>query len=168
MGNLCRRITGIKGLFILLALTLFLIGCGAGRTMVLAPPVITAKFTSAEIYEDKATVDVPADVSASFQEKFSQLLYGEAGFVRGPDLKIRYRFIQFNPGSQFSRWFWGGIGSAGKGTMTVEARFLDKNDNELAKIQSEGEITSGVFGGSLQLAIEKAAKEVAEYAKKFL
>jgi hypothetical protein len=78
-----------------------------------------------------------------------------------------YRFVQFNPGSQFSRWFWGGIGSAGKGTMTVEAKFLDSNDKELVKIQSEGEIASGFLGGGFNLAIQKAAKEIAEYAKRF-
>jgi hypothetical protein len=82
-------------------------------------------------------------------------------------LKIHYRFIQFNPGSQFSRWFWGGIGSAGKGSLTVEVRFLDGSGRELAKIQSEGEITSGAFGGSFDFAVQKAATEVAEYARRF-
>ncbi len=102
-----------------------------------------------------------------FEAKLAQLLYGQDGFTKGPGLKIRYRFIQFNPGNQFTRWFWGGIGSAGKGSMTVEARFLDSSDKELAKIQSDGEISSGGFGGSFDFAIQKTAEEVAEYAKKF-
>jgi hypothetical protein len=51
--------------------------------------------------------------------------------------------------------------------MTVEARFLDSKDKELAKIQSEGEITSGAFGGSFDYAVQKTAEEVAEYAKRF-
>lgn len=167
MINLFRKCCGIIGMFILLMLILSLTGCGAGRTMVLAPAETPAKFPSAELYEDKATVTVPADVSASFQAKLAQLLYGQDNFTKGPGLKVRYRFIQFNPGSQFSRWFWGGIGSAGKGTMTVEVRFLDSSDKELAKIQSEGEISSGAFGGSFDFAVQKTAEEVAEFAKGF-
>ena len=167
MKGLLKKREDIIGWLILVALAICLTGCGAGRTMVLAPPETTAKFQAAEIFEDKATVEVPGEVSSSFQAKLVQELYKEGGFTRGPGLKIRYRFIQFNPGSQFTRWFWGGIGSAGKGTMTVEARFLDNSDKELAKIQSEGEISSGAFGGSFDFALEKAAHEVAEYAKKF-
>jgi hypothetical protein len=153
--------------FIILTLSLLLAGCGAGRTMVIAPAETIERFTDAEIVEDQHTVNVPSEVNSSFQAKLSQLIYGEGGFAKGPGLKIKYRFIQFNPGSQFTRWFWGGIGSAGKGTMTVEAKFLDNKDRELAKIQSEGEITSGAFGGSFDFAIQKAAAEVAEYARRF-
>jgi hypothetical protein len=167
MINLFRKCSGIIDIFILLMLTLSLTGCGAGRTMVLAPVETPVKFTSAELYEDKAAVNVPGDVSAAFHAKLSQLLYGQDGFTKGPGLKIRYRFIQFNPGSQFTRWFFGGIGSAGKGTMTVEVRFFDNNDKEIAKILSDGEITSGAFGGSFDFAIQKTAEEVAEYAKRF-
>ena len=150
-----------------LAVSCLIIGCGAGKTMVLAPAETPERFTEAEIIEGKSTVSVPSDVNAAFQSKLAQLIYGEAGFTQGPGLKISYRFIQFNPGSQLSRWFWGGIGSAGKGSMTVEAIFLDPSGKELAKIQSEGEITSGAFGGSFDLAIKKAAAEVAEYARRF-
>ena len=107
MINLFRKCSGIIGIFILLMLTLSLTGCGAGRTMVLATVETSAKFSSAELVEDKAAVNVPGDVSAAFQAKLSQLLYGQDGFTKGPGLKIRYRFIQFNPGSQFTRWFFG-------------------------------------------------------------
>lgn len=142
-------------------------GCGAGRTIVMTPAETSETFSAAEIVEDKSTVSVPAEVNASFATKLAQLIYNEGGFSRGPGLTISYRFIQYNPGSQFTRWFWGGIGSAGKGTMTVEARFLDRNNRELAKIQAEGEITSGAFGGSFDYAVQKTAQEVATYAKRF-
>ena len=65
MINLFRKCSGIIGIFILLMLTLSLTGCGAGRTMVIAPVETPVKFTSAELYEDKATVNVPGDFSAS-------------------------------------------------------------------------------------------------------
>ncbi len=167
MINLFRKFNSIVGIFIFLMLTLSLTGCGAGRTMVIAPVETPVKFASAELFEDKATVNVPVDVSAAFQAKLAQLLYGQEGFTRGPGLQIRYRFIQFNPGSQFTRWFWGGFASAGKGTMTVEARFLDGSGKELARIQSEAEVTAGVFGGPFDVAIQKTAEEVAEYGKRF-
>jgi len=167
MVTLRRKWRGIISIFILLALTLFFTGCGAAKTMVLAPPETSAKFSSAELFEDQSPVSVSSEVRSSFQAKLGQLLFGPDGFTRGPGLKIRYRFIQFNPGNQFTRWFWGGIGSAGKGTMTVEVRFFDSSDRELAKIQSEGEITSGAFGGSFDFAVQKTAEEVAGYAKNF-
>jgi hypothetical protein len=150
-----------------LAVSSLLVGCGAGRTMVLAPSETSERFSEAEITEGQSTVTVPSDMNAAFQSKLAQLIYGPGGFSQGPGLKLKYRFIQFNPGSQFTRWFWGGLGSAGKGTMTVEVTFLDPSGKELAKIQSEGEITSGAFGGPFDLAIQKAATEVAEYAKRF-
>lgn len=161
-------VEGMAKTFILLTFTLFLTGCGAGRTMVLSPAETPERFTEAEIIEGQSTVNVPSDVNASFQAKLAQLISGPGGFANGPGgLKIKYRFIQFNPGSQFSRWFWGGIGSAGKGSMTVEVTFLDPAGKELSRIQSEGEITSGAFGGSFDFAVQKTANEVAEYAKKF-
>jgi hypothetical protein len=65
MINLFRKCTGIIGVFICMMLTLSLTGCGAGRTMVIAPVETPVKFTSAELYEDRATVNVPGDFSAS-------------------------------------------------------------------------------------------------------
>jgi hypothetical protein len=141
-------------------------GCGGSKTKVLAPPELAAKFTAAEIYEDRPTITVPADVGASFKEKLTQLLYGEGGFTRGDGLKISYRFVQYNPGSKSLRWVTSGIGGKGQGTLSIEVRFLDSNGRELAKIMSEGKIESGMLGGSFASAIEKAANEVAEYAKK--
>lgn len=156
-------------IFILVLFTwiLSLAGCGAGKTTVVSLEDTYAKFTRAEIFEEKSTVNVPEHVKAQFKGALEKELFEKGGFIRGDGLKIMCRFIQFNPGSQFSRWFWGGIGSAGKGTMTVEARFLEFNGKELAKIQAEGEISSGAFGGAFNLAIQKAAKEIAEYAKRY-
>jgi hypothetical protein len=162
-----KKIVAISFILILFACTLFLAGCGAGKTTVVSLTEKYAKFTRAEIFEEKSTVQVPEQMKAQFKAALEKELFEKGGFVRGDGLKIMYRFIQFNPGSQFSRWFWGGIGSAGKGSMTVEARFLEFNGKEMAKIQAEGEITSGAFGGSFNLAIQKAAKEIAEYAKRY-
>ncbi len=168
MDRFFSKFSGLLQIFGILIISLWLCGCGAGRTMVITPAEAPDKYTAAEIIEDKSTVSVPAEVNTSFQTKLSHLIFTEGGFTRGPGLKISYRFIQYNPGSQVTRWFWGGIGSAGKGTLTVEVRFLDQNNKELAKIQSEGEITSGAFGGSFDFAVQKTANEVAAYAKRFI
>jgi hypothetical protein len=162
-----KRNIAIIGILIIFACTLFLTGCGAGKTTVVSLTDTYAKFTRAEIFEEKSTVHVPEQVKTQFKGALEKELFEKGGFVRGDGLKIMYRFVQFNPGSQFSRWFWGGIGSAGKGSMTVEARFLKFDGTELAKINAEGEISSGAFGGSFNLAIQKAAKEIAEYAKRY-
>lgn len=80
-------------------------------------------------------------------------------------MTIRYRFVQYNAGNQFTRWFWGGIGNAGEGTLTVEAKYFDSQGKEICVIQSEGKIGSGFFGGSFDYAMDKAAKEIVEYTK---
>ncbi len=50
--------------------------------------------------------------------------------------------------------------------MTVLVRFHDASGREIAAIQAEGEIGTGVMGGSLNSALIKVAEEIAEYTKK--
>jgi len=110
---------------ILAFLIIFLSGCGAGRTMVLKTPVVKQHFSSVEIIEGNSTVNVPADAKNEFSQKLEKFVYGEGGFQKGNELKLKYRFIQFNPGSQFTRYMWGGLGSSGKGTLTIEVKFFE-------------------------------------------
>ncbi len=154
-----------KHLYFLLIGLMFLVGCGAGKTLVMAPPDTKLRVTSVELTEGKSTVNVPDKVKTTFYDKLQKLLYEDGAFQKGSDLKLQYRFVQFNPGNQFTRWLWGGIGNAGEGSLTVEVKYFDATGKELATIQSEGKIGSGVFGGSLNFAIDKAAKEIAEYTK---
>lgn len=56
-----------------------------------------------------------------------------------------------------------GLGNAGEGSLTIEATYVDAEGTELATIHAEGKISSGFFGGDFTLAIEKAAKEIADY-----
>lgn len=153
-------------LSLIITMIILLAGCGAGKTMVLKPSERKLQCNSVDISEGKSTVDVPETDKKAFQEKLTKLIYEEGGFQKGNDLRIVYRFIQYNPGSQFTRYMWGGLGSAGEGTLTVEAKYFDVSDKEIATIQTEGKISSGVFGGSFSFAIEKCAKEIAEYTKK--
>lgn len=63
-----------------------------------------------------------------------------------------------------ARWFTGGIGNAGEASTMVEFEFLSPEGEALSKIQVEGRIGSGFFGGSTDSALKKAAREAAAYA----
>ena len=164
-----RRLTHLSPLMTLIVI---LAGCGAGKTLVMKPPGSEMHVTSVSFSEGTSTAVVPDQTIEEFEAKLSELLYGEskegeaAAFQRGNDIKIVYRFLQHDEGSQFTRWFWGGIGNAGQGSLTVEAIYFDHADKELATIQVEGEIGSGFFGGSFEFAIDKAAEQLAEYTIK--
>lgn len=161
-----KRCYGQMHQYVVIAGLVLLMGCGAAKTLVMAPPATKIQVAAVEVAEGSSTVNVPDDIKKAFHDKLTQLLYEEeGGFRRGTELKVRYRFIQYNPGSQFTRWFWGGIGNAGEGSMTVEAKYFDSTDQELASIQAEGKIGSGAFGGSFNFAVEKTAEEIAVYTK---
>jgi hypothetical protein len=149
---------------------LFLLGCGAGRTMVMKPPPEKVTARAVDLVEEEPTVNVPKEVREKFRENLEKALFEakdntEPRFSRGSEIEMRYRFIQFDPGDRFSRWFWGGIGNAGEGTLTVEATFCNGRGEPLSKIQSEGKISSGFFGGSFDFALDKAAREIVQFAE---
>jgi hypothetical protein len=138
--------------------------------MVMDIPSEQVQAVSLDIVEDQSTVAVPTEVSQMFRDKLERALFSaEEGspppFTRGKDLTLRYRFIQFTAGSQFKRWLAGGIGGYGEGVMTVEAKFIKPSGKDVAKIQSEGKIGAGIFGGAIDGAVEKCVEEVVQYAR---
>lgn len=142
-----------------------LVACGAGTTTVLEPPESKVAVSSVSISRGKSTVEVPADVVASFEKALGKELYGENAFSQGDALRISYRFIQYNPGDRFGRWFMGGIGNTGEASLSIEATYVDARGFKLGKIIVGGKIGSGFLGGSESEAIEKAAEEMANYTK---
>jgi hypothetical protein len=156
---LCRSVY----IYLLLVGIFLLSGCGAGRTLVLDSSTKKSNASTVNIVQGKSTIDIPDDKINEFHSKLSQLIYDENNFETGSDLTITYRFLQYNEGNQFTRWFWGGIGNAGEGTLTVEAVFSDLSGDKIARIQSEGKISSGFFGGDFSLAVQKAAEEIATF-----
>lgn len=137
-------------------------GCATATTTVLEPPSSTLKTSTISINHGDDTVPVEDEYAAYFRGKLGEELYGEGGFTEGDGLTLTYRFIQLDQGSRAERYLLGPI--AGKGTMTIEIRFLDPNGTELSKIHTGGEVSGGFFGGSFKSALDKAAKEAAEYA----
>jgi hypothetical protein len=150
---------------LLITVLLFIVSCGAGKTLVIKPPQMKLKTSFVDFSEEAPTINVPEKIRKTFEEKLNHLLYGDGTFQKGSDLKIKYRFIIYDPGNQFSRWFWGGIGDAGEGSLTLEAMYFDATGKELSTIEVEGRIKSGAFGGSFDYALERAAKEIVEYTK---
>jgi hypothetical protein len=149
--------------YLILAIVAILAGCGTARTLVLEPTRVVDRFARVELVADNPTVAVPADVTQKIESVINKGLYESGAFSRGQDLKILYTFVSHNPGDRFSRWFWGGIGNAGEGSVVVLVRYIDLSGRELAKTQVEGRIGSGFFGGSLDDAITKAGEDIVKF-----
>ena len=149
--------------FYFVLIILILTGCGTARTLVMEPVQSTTKYTHVMLVADNPTVEVPDDVTETLEETINKGLYEEGPFVNGDDLRIHYTFISHDPGNQFERWFWGGIGNAGEGSVTILVTYMDESGNEIAKTQVEGRIGSGFFGGSINEAIKKAGQDIVEF-----
>jgi hypothetical protein len=146
---------------------LFLSACGTGRTLVMEPPAERKSYASATLERAADSVPVPEELRVMFRDQLREELYGtpqEPGpFIEGGGLTIRVKVVQFEAGNQFERWFWGGIGNQGEASMQLLTEFFD-GDRKLAHIQTEGRIGSGLFGGSVKSAVEKATSEISSYA----
>jgi hypothetical protein len=161
MGHLNRSAATAAALACLL-----LAACGTGRTMVMEPVAEKVAFDAVKLERATDSVAVPDELRAMFVDKLRLDLYGTAEkagpFKEGEGLTVRVKVVQFEAGSQFQRWFWGGIGNQGEASMQLLTEFF-QGDRKLAHIQTEGRIGSGFFGGSVQSAVEKAASEVSTY-----
>jgi hypothetical protein len=146
-------------------MVLIITGCGTARTLVLEPVETTTKYTNVKIVADNPNVNVPSEVIEIFESTLRKGLYDDGVFTNGEDLRIHYTFISHDPGNQFERWFWGGLGNAGEGSITIIVTYKDLGGNEITKTQVEGRIGSGFFGGSMNAAIEKAGEDIVEYTK---
>jgi hypothetical protein len=148
---------------------LFLTACGTGRTMVMEPVAERKAFTAAKLERASDSVEVPEELRSMFLDKLRADLYGTADkagpFSEGDGLTIRVKVVQFEAGSQFQRWFFGGIGNQGEASMQLLTEFFD-GERKLANIHTEGRIGSGFFGGSVESAIGKAVGEISTYAVK--
>jgi hypothetical protein len=162
-----RSIGVARAALVAIGLGAVMSACGTGRTMVMEPPAHRQGFTAISIVRAEDTVVVPDEYRVRFLDQLRSRLYGTSEkpgtFTEGQGLTARIKVVQFNAGNQFSRWFWGGIGNAGEGSLQVLAEFYD-GDTKLAQIQTEGRIGSGFFGGSMDEAVGKAAEEIANYA----
>lgn len=167
MGKAVKRLGGWAHCYSLITALVLLGGCGGGKTVVMAPLETQLRVATVDVMEENPTVNVPQEIRNSLRDKIGQLLYEEGAFQRGTDLKIKYHFIYFNPGSQAARWAAGPFGGeAAQGSLIVQAKYSDSTGREVATIQAEGFIGGGFLGGSFNNAIDNAAKQIAEYTKR--
>ena len=146
---------------VLCALSLFVAACATGTTKVEQPVTAKHSMTSVTFVKELDTVTVPDDVLAHFDKRLREYLHEEGPFEDGDQLTVKYRFTQFDQGNRALRYMIGF--GAGKGTMTIDVGFYDPQGVKLADIDVGGELSVGFFGGDIDEAVSKAAKEVAEY-----
>ena len=133
--------------------------------MVIAPNTTACKAKQVTLSYENATVQVEDECVAELKRYMEDEFFGkEALFTRGEQLTVKYGFMTFDEGSQAARYFLSGLGG-GEAKMVVGAEFFDAQGNSLAKIQSEGRLGGGFFGGDAGSAIKKAAQEIADYAE---
>ena len=158
-----------KYLFITIILAFFtctLTGCGSGRVIDASTPEHhqnIKKVNSVAIHAVQSPIPVTPEVRKDFEDALAKNLYEEVKFKKGNELAINYKFTSLCEGSQFQRWFTGGLGGAGEGTLIIEASFVDVSGKEVGRVKSEGRIGAGFFGGSFSNALERAAEEIAKY-----
>ena len=130
---------------IIVAIAIVLTGCGTARTFVLEPVAQHDKYENVLLVADNPNVEVPSATRERIESVIRKGLYKKGPFKVGNDLEIRYTFISHDGGNRFTRWFLGGIGNSGEGSVAVTVRYLDKDGKQLAKTQVDGRIGSGFF-----------------------
>ena len=148
---------------IAMCLALVLSACGTAKTVVMEPVKSGNRFQELTISEGDSPVPVPGEVRDQLRGVLEKGLYESKAFARGIALTVIYTFVSHDPGNQFARWFWGGIGNAGEGTLTVHVRYLNAEQRELASTQVEGRIGSGFFGGSFREAVTRLGEDVVKF-----
>jgi hypothetical protein len=136
----------------LFAIIAFLVACGAGSTVVSKPSETKLQVASVEVSEGDSKVAVPEGVKKTFSDELTKSLYQSGVFQKGNELKLKYRFMWYHPGSP-----WGALGpelgDKAEEMLRVEAKYFDSLDKEIATIRSEGKVS-------------KCANEIAEYTKR--
>lgn len=153
----------LKKLFVGAA-ALALSACANSALIVEKPNTSSYRAASAAITYDKSSVAVDAENVAYTQKKMEEAFFGGDTplFEKGEGIGVRYRYVAFDEGSQAARYFLGPI--AGGSKVLLEVDFIGPEGGVLATVRGEGTVSGGFFGGSNKSGIDKAIKEVANYA----
>ena len=147
------------------AVGLALAACSGAQTTVMTPPANPVKVSAITLMEGKPMVACPPEVMSELHEKLTAKLYKPGAFGKGPNVKLAYRVVDYTAGDD-KRWSFGSVTGQAKGSLAVEAVYLDKSGHELGKIRSEGKVGSSLLGKSMDDAVEHVADEVALYTTK--
>jgi hypothetical protein len=149
------------------AIAFALAGCGSSNLIVLDPVKAPIKADTISLVYENSTVGVPDDAVAQTKHYMHEAFFGgdHPAFREGMNgISIHYGYVGFKKGSRFGRWMIGNIGNAGA-NMVLRAEFYDAAGNKIGEAQSQGQINSGLLGGSANSAIKKAVKEIEQYAE---
>jgi hypothetical protein len=149
--------------FVLVSIALIVAACSTARTLVLQPVDKNDHFNSAVLVEQFPAVDIPPGFARKIESVIRKGLYENGPFSDGMDLKIRYTFVSFDVGIPVARWFLAGIGNVGEGSVVVLVTYFNHLGQEIAQIQVEGLIKTGILGGSINRALEKAGDKIVEF-----
>ena len=153
---------------IALLMTPGLIGCSNGnaRTVITEAPAAPMHFKTLKLEEDRAGAPVPDAARAAFREKLEHRLYNTGSFIRGDELKMRYNFMEYDPGSQVGRLLFGVTNSDSEANIIVQCTFVGPDGKDLSKVEITARLTGGllVLGGSSEVVLDRAAEKVRDYA----
>lgn len=126
-------------------------------------PAKAHKVSSIDIAPERSTVQVAPEAVARFQKFLEDDFYYKHGFQRGNQLKLRWRFTEFDQGNRALRYFVGF--GAGNGKVVAHATFLDEKNRVVGAVEAHGRIVSGMFGGSYDTALRNCTDEINRYAE---
>lgn len=150
---------------LVLLMLLALAACSGARNWEVANRSTGESFARAEVRFEDSAVRIDRGALTTLQEEIEDRLYEDDGFQAGSDLRLYVQFQGYEEGSRFARWALTGIGGAGEGTVTVRTRFVNPVGQVIAETRTEGSISAGFFGGSIDSALEQAAERIADYAR---
>ena len=138
--------------------------CASSVLTVEKPYAGQQRFSTATLAYDQSSVPVDADNLGYTQRKLDQALFGGASpiFQRGAGLTVRYRYVGFNEGSRVGRYLAPGI--AGGSKIVLETDFVAPDGTVMATVRGEGEVRGGFLGGSNKTGIDRAVRDIADYA----
>ncbi len=146
--------------------TLLLCACGTASTLTSKPN--DSHYKSTYIQVERAESDTPiSQENLSFfdQELKTELYFEENPFYKGDGLILSYKFITHKEGDKLKRFATFGTSHEAEATMVIETTFFAPRSKEISKIETHAFVTGGPLGGSIKEALEKAAREIAQYAK---
>ena len=153
-------------LALLLFVALPLSACASSHLLVeQAAAPNAARVGSVTLVYDEQVTGIPAESSAYVQRKMEEAFFGgdNSFFARGTEMTVRYHFVGFDRGSRFGRYMLGPLG-VGEAQMVLEAQFVAPDGRILAVVRGQSDVRGGFFGGSYNTAIDKAVREIRDYA----
>lgn len=142
-------------------------GCSTAKTQALSPMQFSTdsmqRYNSFTIATNDINDTIPAEKRELFKSKLQELLIKD-GYTDNGALKIECSFETYDEGNRVARYVIGF--GAGKAEIVVKTSYYDTNTNKLlAETSTKGELAMGMFGGSFDGTLIKAAEDIHKFTK---